>query len=135
MKFRTRNRIPAMCYLHSTRKNGNLVLSALWRSGQIKTGLTGSRKAEDEKFVAEIGRLTHFNNHNRVTVFDCRPWKNAAANMFAGKGYLNAKNYNLNEIIFGNIDNIHVMRSSYNSLHSSFLKETQYPQSENGMGM
>lgn len=111
-----------MCYLHAVNKCGRLVLSALWRSGQIKTGLTGSRKAEDEKFVAEIGRLTHFNNHKRVTVFDCRPWKNAAANMFAGKGYLNAKNYNLNEIIFGNIDNIHVMRNSYNSVHSSFFK-------------
>lgn len=97
-------------------------LSALWRSGQIKTGLTGSRKAEDEKFVSEIGRLTHFNGHERVTVFDCRPWKNAAANMFAGKGYISTKYYNLNEIIFGNIDNIHVMRSAYNSVHSSFFK-------------
>lgn len=122
MKFRTKNRIPAMCYLHCKIKKGKYVISALWRSGQIKTGLTGTRKAEDEKFVADIGRLTHFNGHNRVTVYDCRPWKNALGNMFAGKGYLDTKNYNLNEIIFGGIDNIHVMRSSYNSVHSSFFK-------------
>jgi myotubularin-related protein 1/2 len=122
--FRTKNRIPALCYVHPKfSEDGSVSLSGLWRSGQIKTGITFSRKAEDEKFISLIGNLLHFNGRSRVTVFDCRPWKNAAANMLAGKGYLNSKNYNLDEIIFGDIDNIHTMRSCAKSNHSDFFRE------------
>ena len=60
--------------------------------------------------------------YSKICVFDCRPWKNAQANKLAGKGCLSARNYSLDALIFGDIDNIHVMRSSHNSILEGFLK-------------
>ena len=108
----------------------------LWRSGQIKTGIMGSRNENDEKFIKFISRMGTAKKIFRlslidseqtidklsiINVFDCRPWKNAMGNKFIGKGYLQTKNYELTHRHFGNIDNIHEMRDSLNAVLAGFL--------------
>lgn len=98
----------------------------------------GNRNSEDEKFIKLISRLSikqklfaheknaekdeNIEKYSRICVFDCRPWKNAMGNKLAGKGCLSTKNYDLNARHFGNIDNIHEMRSSHNNVLNGFLK-------------
>ena len=60
--------------------------------------------------------------YSKIVVFDCRPYANAVGNKLKGKGFLKQANYDLDVLHFGDIDNIHVMRKSHNSLLSSFLK-------------
>ena len=117
---------------------GVKILAGLWRSGQIKTGIMGSRNAYDEKFIKLVSQLSikkklfargrdtdneqFTEKYSKICVFDCRPWKNAMGNKLAGKGCLSAKNYDLNARHFGNIDNIHDMRSSHNKVMNGFMK-------------
>jgi Myotubularin-like phosphatase domain len=144
-KFRTRQRIPSLSYLHwvSSKKFdwGYKILAGLWRSGQIKTGIMGSRNANDEKFIKLISRLSintkllclekaqnedQRQKYSKICVFDCRPWKNAMGNKIVGKGCLSSKNYNLNALYFGGIDNIHEMRNSHNAVLTGFEKSENW---------
>ena len=55
-------------------------------------------------------------------IYDPRPWDNAAANKFVGKGYENMPNYKNCIIKFLNIDNIHKVTESYKKIMQLCLK-------------
>lgn len=113
--FREKSRIPVLSYIH---QNGEGNFSSIWRSGQIKAGFMNKTCQADSDVVEFVGRIT-FDKKNtlkKAYVFDCRPFVNAFGNKIKGKGYLDSKNYNIFDVEFGNIDNIHVMRKSFKSL-------------------
>lgn len=95
--FRSKGRIPALCYWHRPRG------TAMLRASQPLVGLTWGRSVEDEKLAAAVGI--------RV-IIDARPKRNAVANQAKGGGYEQIDNYTNCRIEFVNIENIHVMRDS-----------------------
>lgn len=115
MKFREKNRIPVLVFILK-RKDSEKELVSLWRSGQIKTGVFGFRSPEDEEYVNCIGSILSSDPKKQCSIFDCRPQLSAYANKLKGKGFLSTENYIIKDLIFGNIENIHVMKSSMENL-------------------
>jgi len=68
--FRTKNRIPTLCWYDKEKK------SSLWRSSQTKSGLTQQRNSFDEKLLKSIADTSN----GKITIFDARPYLNALAN-------------------------------------------------------
>lgn len=68
--FRTKNRIPTLCWYDKEKK------SSLWRSSQTKSGLTHQRNVYDEKLLNCIADTSN----GKITIFDARPYLNALAN-------------------------------------------------------
>lgn len=68
--FRTKNRIPTLCWYDKEKK------SSLWRSSQTKSGLTQQRNIYDEKLLKSIADTSN----GKITIFDARPYLNALAN-------------------------------------------------------
>jgi hypothetical protein len=108
--FRTKSRIPTLCYFNRTNN------SSLWRSSQTKSGLTNSRNLIDEKLLKAITDLS--TDPNKLIIYDARPYFNAQANRFKGAGFENIDNYHRAEICFCEIDNIHSVRNSYIKINS-----------------
>ena len=69
INFRTKNRIPAFCWIN----NENNV--TIWRSSQTKSGITQQRSASDEKLLEKIKESSE-----ALIIFDARPYLNALAN-------------------------------------------------------
>lgn len=106
-KFRSRGRIPTLCYFH---KESN---AAICRCSQPLAGFN-ARSVEDEQMLQEISRANP--NSPFMYVVDTRPKLNAIANRAAGKGYENEDNYSNIRFQFVGIENIHVMRNSLQRL-------------------
>ena len=118
--FREKQRIPLISYIYTDPFGRH---SSLWRSGQLKTGMLGRRQDVDEELISFIGSITFSekNTHlKRCQIFDCRPYLNAVGNKIMGKGYLDPENYKINDVKFGNIANIHVMRKGLEDLLAGF---------------
>ena len=123
-KFRTKNRIPVLSYLHAS----NLV--SITRSSQPLVGLKKKRSIQDEKLVEAIfgaqdsslpdaiSSLSISNNNQivRNLIVDARPTVNAVANRALGAGFESTEIYRNCKRVFMGIDNIHVMRDSLNKL-------------------
>jgi hypothetical protein len=105
--FRSRGRLPACVWQHPKSRQ------TIWRCSQPKVGVHSARCSEDEKLLAAISEC---NRLEALCIFDCRPKMNARANILAGKGFESVDNYKNCKIFFMNIQNIHVMRESYNKL-------------------
>lgn len=116
--FRVKARIPALVYMH--RRKG--VCTSLWRSGQIRKGLFTRWSAEDKELIGDIGRLfsgdaaMECHEPRKTHIFDCRPFINAFGNKLMGKGYITASKYDIEECVFGGIENIHVMRKDFEAV-------------------
>ena len=106
--FRSRQRLPALCFLHP--ETG----APLLRCSQPFVGLRGKRSEADELLVSTAG----------VTlIVDCRPKKSAMANMAAGKGYENvSQHYSQCQLCFCDIENIHSVRKAHNGMCEMFLE-------------
>ena len=111
--FRSKGRIPSLCYLH---KSG----AAIARCAQPLCGVSGRRNTADEHLV--VGTFIA-NNANRGlpskehNIIDARPKLNALANQAAGKGYETSHHYSpYCKVHFLEIDNIHEMRASLDDL-------------------
>lgn len=115
-KFRSRGRLPVLSYLHVDQSQS---LAAICRCAQPLSGLT-ARCNEDEEFLQCI--IAANPNSNCMYVVDNRPMINALANRAKGKGYENESNYQNIKFHFAGIENIHVMRSSLNSLREACEK-------------
>jgi hypothetical protein len=115
--FRSRGRIPVCTWKHpSTRQT-------IWRCAQPKVGMNNTRCQEDERLLSAI---TNYAAHGEMfAIFDARPRFNARANILAGKGFENPELYKnaVKKIHFMDIQNIHVMRDSYNKLVKACQKE------------
>lgn len=94
-KFRSKQRIPVLTYIHPTSN------SYLLRSSQPQTGLKLRRNIQDEK-ILEAAELT--------VLIDPRPLANVLANQAMGYGIESPENYSNCTRRFLNIENIHVMR-------------------------
>eukprot|EP00002_Diphylleia_rotans_P011534 TRINITY_DN2278_c0_g1_i3.p1 TRINITY_DN2278_c0_g1~~TRINITY_DN2278_c0_g1_i3.p1 ORF type:complete len:994 (+),score=195.86 TRINITY_DN2278_c0_g1_i3:147-3128(+) len=112
-EYRTSGRVPVLCWMHPG--NG----AVLCRSSQPMAGWTGRSSAADIQLVSEI-----FNSSDEFYIFDARPLKNAIGNSLKGAGFENIQAYagaNVEhkkeiQLDFMSIENIHVIRKSFNAV-------------------
>eukprot|EP00742_Colponemidia_sp_Colp-10_P010695 GILJ01011769.1.p1 GENE.GILJ01011769.1~~GILJ01011769.1.p1 ORF type:complete len:1254 (-),score=118.15 GILJ01011769.1:125-3886(-) len=107
--FRSRGRIPAIVWRHSTTK------AILARSSQPQVGLTAHRCPEDEKLIACLAVLPlnrSSSGSNLLFIVDARKQIAAVGNRAMGKGTENPDNYQC-KLVYMNVENIHVVRESY----------------------
>ena len=122
-EYRSKRRLPAVTYMH--RSSG----AVLTRSAQPLVGLTFKNCSTDvtllnlyrNKGMVGIPKEYEQNIPPRFYILDARRQIAATLNMAAGKGTEDASMYNNTELIFGNIDNVHVMRQSANLLADLLL--------------
>jgi uncharacterized membrane protein YgcG len=119
-QFRSRQRLPVVCFVHP--KTG----APLLRSSQPYVGLRGKRSEADELLMRD----------SRVgLIIDCRPKKSAMANMAAGKGYENVtQHYPQCQLCFCDIENIHSVRKAHHNLIEMFEDTLSSKDSSGGGG-
>ncbi|CAG8437131.1 4213_t:CDS:2 [Diversispora eburnea] len=118
-KFRSRERVPVLSYLHRYNK------ASITRSSQPMVGLKQNRSIQDEKLIEAIfqsnvqpleeGQMVYGSTATNL-IIDARPTLNAMANSALGAGTENMENYKNCEKKHMGIDNIHVMRESLGKL-------------------
>mmetsp|Transcript_5160 Transcript_5160/g.7900 ORF Transcript_5160/g.7900 Transcript_5160/m.7900 type:complete len:898 (+) Transcript_5160:232-2925(+) len=111
--YRSRNRLPAVTYIDPISQ------SVLIRSAQPLVGITLQTSAADQlllNYCRLSGSLNKSRSHEIEPTFhilDARGHMAATVNMAAGKGTEDVTCYVSTELEFCNIENIHVMRTSY----------------------
>lgn len=108
-EFRSKHRIPVVSWIKYDNKTYR---AALLRCSQPLVGLKQKRNEADESYLNTIFKLNSNNSLDKLFIVDARPLVNAVANRGAGGGYENDDHYEKCEILFLNIQNIHVMRES-----------------------
>ena len=115
-KFRSRNRLPALTFRN--RRNG----AVLCRSSQPMVGILAHRSLPD-KLLLNLYRVrgnihdpAEIDNPSDFYIMDCRKSIAATANSALGKGVEDEKHYDRTKVIFLEIENIHVMRTSLQML-------------------
>jgi len=103
--FRSKSRVQACVWRHKT--SG----AVLARCSQPGTGVTGKHSPEDVQMFTKILALCP--KGSRIHLCDARPKVNAVANSLKGAGIERMKHYPNCTLQFLVIDNIHVMRNSY----------------------
>ncbi|DBA04086.1 TPA: hypothetical protein N0F65_009433 [Lagenidium giganteum] len=112
--FRSHNRLPVVAWLH--RGNG----ATISRSSQPMVGLKSNRCVEDELLVRLICCSGNQNSFGRYVIMDARGQLAAVGNKAMGKGTEIPANYRGSRIVFMNIENIHAIRQSFQSLTAVF---------------
>ncbi|KAF0684746.1 Aste57867_23261 [Aphanomyces stellatus] len=127
-RFRSKKRHPALTWIHP--RTG----AALCRSSQPKSGVLRTHNKDDRDLLWAIRDAAFAVDTNArpkpntlVHIVDCRPEINAKSNALAGKGHESAKHYDRDgtpcaSIAFMGIDNIHVVRSSFNQLSQALYQ-------------
>lgn len=111
--FRSRNRIPVLSWLHPSQ-------ASLTRCSQPSVGVTARRSSDDEAYIQ---KLIEANAQSpRLYIMDARPEVNAKVNKAKGGGFESEEAYQNTELVFLDIQNIHVMRESLRK-----LKDLCYP--------
>lgn len=105
--FRTKSRFPTLSYVNKKYKG------SLWRSSQPKSGLTNNRNTADEIVIKSIASIT-----NKFIVYDARPYLSAMGNRVKGGGSEVVENYNKIKLIYCDIENIHNVSKSFQSICS-----------------
>nr|XP_018898437.1 PREDICTED: myotubularin-related protein 6 isoform X1 [Bemisia tabaci] len=113
-KFRSKGRLPVLCYLHSNK-------ASISRCSQPLSGFS-ARCLEDEKMLNCILKTNP--NFSSMYVADTRPMINAMANRATGKGYENENFYENIKFQFFGVENIHIMRSSLGKLIETCEQQT-----------
>ncbi|KRX26689.1 Myotubularin-related protein 2 [Trichinella nelsoni] len=116
--FRSRARIPVCCWLHP---DGN---AALTRSAQPSVGVTARRNHDDEQYLQKIIDVN--GKSKKLYIMDARPVVNARVNKAKGGGYESEVAYPNAELVFLNIENIHVMRESMRKLRDLCAPRADY---------
>ncbi|KAL5037381.1 hypothetical protein BDV3_006878 [Batrachochytrium dendrobatidis] len=116
-KFRSKSRIPALSYIHRTNQ------MSITRSSQPMIGLKHARSIQDEKLVEAIFASASTVPKPGFTnlIIDARPTTNAIAQTAMGAGTESSENYKGCRISYLGIDNIHVVRDSFNKLFDAFV--------------
>ncbi|RVE60243.1 hypothetical protein OJAV_G00179010 [Oryzias javanicus] len=117
--FRSRGRIPVLSWIHRENK------AVIVRCSQPLVGMSGKRNKDDERYLDLIREA---NDTTKLTIYDARPSVNAVANKATGGGY-EGDEYQNAELVFLDIQNIHVMRESLKK-----LKDIVYPTWRNPTG-
>eukprot|EP00002_Diphylleia_rotans_P034575 TRINITY_DN7441_c0_g1_i1.p1 TRINITY_DN7441_c0_g1~~TRINITY_DN7441_c0_g1_i1.p1 ORF type:complete len:825 (+),score=134.04 TRINITY_DN7441_c0_g1_i1:50-2524(+) len=103
-KFRSKHRIPILSWIHPY--SG----ASLTRCSQPLTGPIGFKEKDDLNLIQAI-RMTN-ENAKTLMVLDARPKLNAVANQAKGAGFEDMSLYEGCQMLFLDIENIHVMRKS-----------------------
>uniref|UniRef100_A0A915JYV0 phosphatidylinositol-3,5-bisphosphate 3-phosphatase n=1 Tax=Romanomermis culicivorax TaxID=13658 RepID=A0A915JYV0_ROMCU len=106
--FRNRCRIPVLSWFHPDSQ------ASLTRSSQPSVGVTARRSSEDEKYLQMIIEANA--QSPKLYIMDARPELNAKVNKAKGGGFESEEAYPNTELLFLDIQNIHVMRESYRKL-------------------
>ena len=115
-RFRSKCRMPAVSWRN--RKNGAI----LCRSAQPMVGLKSSRNAADEKLLnlyrvrGDPHNPLELEEPSTLYILDARKVLAATGNQVQGKGTEIISNYAHAELVYCNIENIHVMRDSVGAL-------------------
>ncbi|EQC34005.1 hypothetical protein SDRG_08223 [Saprolegnia diclina VS20] len=128
-KFRSKRRLPVLTWLHP--RTG----APLCRSSQPKSGVLRMNNKEDRELMWAIRDAAYAPTDDLgrpkasavVHIVDARPEINAKSNALAGKGHESAKHYDRDgvacaSIAFMGIDNIHVVRTSFNVLSQALYQ-------------
>jgi len=126
---RSISRIPVPTWKPKNSDNVLLRSSQPLTRPELSISWGSKRNTNDEKLI----ELTaNYSGGKKVAIIDCRPWKNALANVAKGGGYEHTEYYtSANPVHFANIDNIHAVRTSFEALknlidRSSFPSEQDY---------
>ncbi|KAI8802280.1 Myotubularin-like phosphatase domain-containing protein, partial [Cladochytrium replicatum] len=123
-KFRSKGRIPVLSYLHGK----NMV--SITRSSQPMVGLKNSRSIQDEKLIEAIFESSEAfvkPASQQNMIIDARPTANAMAQMAMGAGVESSDHYGDCKIVFGGIENIHVVRDSMSRLVDAVVSADNKP--------
>ncbi|RHY23259.1 hypothetical protein DYB32_009259, partial [Aphanomyces invadans] len=117
--FRSSQRLPVACWQHPTNH------AVIARSSQPLVGLKSARCAEDEQLVQLLcgGHATSgevFPSGFRYVIMDARGQLAAAGNKAMGKGTESTANYRGAKLAHMNMENIHAIRNSFQSLTAAF---------------
>lgn len=108
---RSKGRIASLVWIHPKTK------ASLTRASQPMAGMSGTSTEADRKYCFALKAACPTGLALRIA--DARPRLNANANAFQGKGFENVSflgGPKVASLVFLDIENIHVMRSSYNKL-------------------
>ena len=110
-KFRSKQRIPVLTWINPDTQ------AAIVRCAQPLVGLAAHHSDADENLFKTIARSNPC--ASGILVADARPYANAIANKGRKGGFEDVSKYedSNTELIFLNIDNIHVMRRSLQEMH------------------
>lgn len=140
--YRSKARIPGLVYLHWSN------LGSITRSSQPMVGLKNNRSIQDEKLIEAIF-TSHALHHSHTNpemanasyiahshavygatptnlIIDARPTTNAMANVAKGAGTENMDYYRNCKKVYLGIDNIHVMRDSWNKVAEA-VRQSEKP--------
>ena len=117
-EFRSKHRIPVVSWI---KYDSSTHRAALLRSSQPLVGLTQKRSDADEEYLNTFFKLNTSNSKDKLFIVDARPHVNAVANITTGGGYESEDNYENCELLFLNIQNIHVMRESLRKIFEMAL--------------
>ncbi|XP_042562198.1 myotubularin-related protein 2 [Clupea harengus] len=112
--FRAKGRISVLSWIHPESQ------ATITRCSQPMVGANGKCSKEDEKLLQAI--MDANAQSHKLFIFDARPSVNAAANKMKGGGFESEDAYQNAELVFLDIQNLHVMRESLRK-----LKEVVYP--------
>lgn len=112
--FRSKGRVPALTYY--CKASGSSIL----RSSQPSPGLQGAVSLHDIALIEHCRLMSA--NHKSFLIVDCRSSLAARANMAKGHGTEDVSRYQYCQQKFFNIDNIHVMRLSLDTLRAHSLQ-------------
>ena len=110
-RFRTRSRVPALVWTQPS--SGPLYRSSQPMVTFPQSGLRTSRSPEDERYLRAM-----VPEGFSLVVFDARPFLNAQVNRATGGGVEATANYEMMNVEFLNVPNIHAVRDAYTALQS-----------------
>jgi hypothetical protein len=110
-EFRDGGRLPALSWIDP------VTLASITRCSQPLPGRLGNtRSREDEHLIHQIFKSNPDHPQTGGYILDARPYQNAMANRALGAGFERTELYMGCNIEFMNIDNIHVVRDSFDKM-------------------
>ena len=114
LNFRSEKRVPTLTYYYKNdlNKGTKKLISGIWRSSQVASGLWGSKDVGDIKLLNEISELG-----DKLYIFDARPKEDAFLQKVGGYGSENVNNYDPNpEYIYCEIRGIRFSKTAFNKI-------------------
>uniref|UniRef100_A0A0N5AA77 phosphatidylinositol-3,5-bisphosphate 3-phosphatase n=1 Tax=Syphacia muris TaxID=451379 RepID=A0A0N5AA77_9BILA len=111
--YRSKRRIPVLSWINAVTQ------ATITRSSQPLVGITSKKSDEDQRYLRMI---VDANAHaHQLLIFDARPSVNAKVNKAIGGGYENS--HNNCQLVFLDIQNIHIVRESLKKLKDAFYPD------------
>ena len=114
LNFRSEKRVPTLTYYYKNdlNKGTKKLISGIWRSSQVASGLFGSKDVGDIKLLNAISKLG-----DKLYIFDARYQDEAILKKVKGYGSENVNNYDPNpEYIYCEIRGIRFSKTAFNKI-------------------